>query len=181
VVEQLLSADLPALLQSREITLVAANKSPTTITCYARGANLYLRWCEESGHPIEITWARCSSTRSSSTPSARKPTNSARRRAKKGSSALLSSSYPRRVTIPIAELDRLPLGTDLGTLECYKTVTIVERDPLAHNPPCRLPSARNFRGPSERAPGNGGFADHGTPPSLLRLLSVMNPARESPK
>jgi site-specific recombinase XerD len=50
--------DLPALLQSWEIMLVAANKSPTTVTSYVRCVDLYLRWLEDNGHPVEITRAR---------------------------------------------------------------------------------------------------------------------------
>src|SRR5262249_7119945 len=58
MVERWRSPDLPALLQWWEITLVAANKSPTTITSNVRGVTLNLRWCEESGHQVEITRAR---------------------------------------------------------------------------------------------------------------------------
>ncbi len=53
--ESLPAPDLPTLLGSWEISLLAANKSPTTITSYLRGVRLYLRWCEQNGHPVEIT------------------------------------------------------------------------------------------------------------------------------
>ena len=58
MVQQLLSPDLPVLRRTWEITLVAANKSPTMVTSYVRAVNLYPGWCEESGHHVEITRAR---------------------------------------------------------------------------------------------------------------------------
>lgn len=56
--EPLLPPDLPELVESWEISLVAANKSPTTVSSYLRGVNLYLRWCQEGGHPLELTRAQ---------------------------------------------------------------------------------------------------------------------------
>ncbi len=50
--------DLPALLASWEIILRCENKSPPTITSYLRGAGLYVGWCEDNGHPVEITRAQ---------------------------------------------------------------------------------------------------------------------------
>jgi len=50
--------DLPALMKSWELALLAANKSPTTITSYLQGVRLFLVWCEANGHPVEITRAR---------------------------------------------------------------------------------------------------------------------------
>jgi site-specific recombinase XerD len=50
--------NLPDLVESWEISLRAANKSPTTITSYLRGVRLYLTWCEQNGHPLEITRTR---------------------------------------------------------------------------------------------------------------------------
>ena len=47
--------DLPALLNSWEINLLAENKSPTTITSYLRGVRLYLEWCERNEHAVELT------------------------------------------------------------------------------------------------------------------------------
>jgi site-specific recombinase XerD len=47
--------DLPALLSSWEINLLAENKSPTTITSYLRGVRLYLEWCERNEHAVELT------------------------------------------------------------------------------------------------------------------------------
>jgi site-specific recombinase XerD len=47
--------DLAALLASWEIILRSENKSPATITTYMRGVKLFLRWCERSGHPAELT------------------------------------------------------------------------------------------------------------------------------
>src|SRR6185312_8366764 len=58
MVESLLSPDLPDLVESWEISLVAANKSPTTVVSYLRGVNLYLRWCQEGGHPLHLTRAQ---------------------------------------------------------------------------------------------------------------------------
>jgi site-specific recombinase XerD len=58
MVESLLSPDLPDLVESWEISLVAANKSPTTVSSYLRGVNLYLRWCREGGHPLHLTRAQ---------------------------------------------------------------------------------------------------------------------------
>ncbi len=58
MVKPLLTPDLPELLESWDISLVAANKSPTTVTSYLRGVNLYLRWCQEGGHPQELTCAQ---------------------------------------------------------------------------------------------------------------------------
>jgi site-specific recombinase XerD len=49
---------LPELLVSWEIALRAANKSPTTISSYIGHTRLYLKWCEESGHPAELTRAQ---------------------------------------------------------------------------------------------------------------------------
>jgi len=49
------ASDLRALLNSWEIILLAENKSPTTITSYMRGVRLYLEWCEQDGHPVELT------------------------------------------------------------------------------------------------------------------------------
>jgi len=50
--------DLSRLLSSWEIILLAENKSPTTITSYLRGVRLYLSWCEENGHPAQLTRAQ---------------------------------------------------------------------------------------------------------------------------
>lgn len=50
--------DLLALLGSWEINLLSDNKSPTTITSYLRGVRLYMEWCEQSGHPVELTRAQ---------------------------------------------------------------------------------------------------------------------------
>jgi site-specific recombinase XerD len=47
--------DLPTLLNSWEINLLAENKSPTTITSYLRGVRLYLEWCERNEHAVELT------------------------------------------------------------------------------------------------------------------------------
>jgi site-specific recombinase XerD len=49
--------DLTALLPSWEIALRSANKSPSTITGYLRAVRLYLRWCDQNGHPRELTRA----------------------------------------------------------------------------------------------------------------------------
>ncbi|HYY00215.1 MAG TPA: tyrosine-type recombinase/integrase [Mycobacterium sp.] len=56
--ESLLPPDLTELMDSWEISLVAANKSPTTVSSYLRGVNLYLRWCRDGGHPLELTRAQ---------------------------------------------------------------------------------------------------------------------------
>src|SRR5271170_1252548 len=56
--ESLPAPDLPGLLNSWEITLLAENKSPTTITSYLRGVRLYLEWIEQNGHPMELTRAQ---------------------------------------------------------------------------------------------------------------------------
>ena len=45
-------------VESWEIALVAANKSPTTVSSYLRGVDLYLRWCKDGGHPLELTRAQ---------------------------------------------------------------------------------------------------------------------------
>ena len=50
--------ELTELVGSWEISLVAANKSPTTVTSYLRGVDLYLRWCRDGGHPLELTRAQ---------------------------------------------------------------------------------------------------------------------------
>jgi site-specific recombinase XerD len=50
--------DLRTLMESWEIILTAENKSPTTITSYLRGVRLYLEWCEQNGHPVELTRAQ---------------------------------------------------------------------------------------------------------------------------
>jgi site-specific recombinase XerD len=50
--------NLPELLNSWEIILIAENKSPTTISSYLRGVRLYFRWCEENGHPMQLTRAQ---------------------------------------------------------------------------------------------------------------------------
>lgn len=55
--ESLPTPDLTALLDSWEIALLAQNKSPMTITSYLRAVRLYLEWCDESGHPRELTRA----------------------------------------------------------------------------------------------------------------------------
>jgi site-specific recombinase XerD len=46
---------LPDLLDSWEIMLRAENKSRYTIRDYLRGVRRYLSWCEQNGHPLEIT------------------------------------------------------------------------------------------------------------------------------
>jgi site-specific recombinase XerD len=56
--EPLPPPELPELVESWEISLTAANKSPTTISSYLRGVNLYLRWCREGGHPVHLTRAQ---------------------------------------------------------------------------------------------------------------------------
>lgn len=55
--EPLLTPDLRELLESWELNLLSENKSPTTITSYLRGVRLYLQWCDEKGHPRELTRA----------------------------------------------------------------------------------------------------------------------------
>lgn len=47
--------DLRGLLGSWEIILGSLNKSPTTITSYIGTVGLYLTWCEQGGHPVELT------------------------------------------------------------------------------------------------------------------------------
>jgi hypothetical protein len=42
----------------REIIVLAESKSPTTISSYLRGVRLYLAWCEQNGHPLELTRAQ---------------------------------------------------------------------------------------------------------------------------
>ncbi len=37
---------------------MAAKKSPTTVSSYLRGVNLYFRWCREAGHPLHLTRAQ---------------------------------------------------------------------------------------------------------------------------
>jgi len=56
--ESLPPPELAELAESWEISLSAANKSPTTISSYLRGVNLYLRWCKEGGHPQQLTRAQ---------------------------------------------------------------------------------------------------------------------------
>lgn len=46
---------LSELLESWELILRAENKSPLTISSYLRGVRLYLGWCEQNGHPVEVT------------------------------------------------------------------------------------------------------------------------------
>jgi site-specific recombinase XerD len=50
--------DLSELLESWEISLRAENKSATTIASYLRGVRLYLMWCEQNVHPVELTRAQ---------------------------------------------------------------------------------------------------------------------------
>lgn len=49
--------DLRSLVGSWDLSLKAANKSPATITSYMRAVRLYLEWCEQSEHPVELTRA----------------------------------------------------------------------------------------------------------------------------
>jgi site-specific recombinase XerD len=49
--------DLRSLMGSWDLALKAANKSPTTITSYMRGVRLYLEWCEQSEHAVDLTRA----------------------------------------------------------------------------------------------------------------------------
>jgi site-specific recombinase XerD len=56
--KSLLTPDLYELMDSWEVSLRAQNKSPNTIRDYLRGVRLYLGWCEENGHPLEITRAQ---------------------------------------------------------------------------------------------------------------------------
>jgi site-specific recombinase XerD len=58
MVDSLPPPELTELVGSWEISLVAANKSPTTVTSYLRGVDLYLRWCKDGGHPQELTRAQ---------------------------------------------------------------------------------------------------------------------------
>jgi site-specific recombinase XerD len=53
--ESLPALDLYGLLDSWEIILRSENKSPTTISSYRGGIRLYLRWCEQNGHPVQLT------------------------------------------------------------------------------------------------------------------------------
>jgi site-specific recombinase XerD len=53
-----LPLDLRGLVESWEIILRSQNKSPTTISSYLGGVNLYLTWCEQNGHPVELTRGR---------------------------------------------------------------------------------------------------------------------------
>jgi site-specific recombinase XerD len=56
--ESLPLLDLRGLLESWEIILRSQNKSPTTISSYIGTAKLYLTWCEQNGHPVELTRGR---------------------------------------------------------------------------------------------------------------------------
>jgi len=49
--------DVRSLMGSWDLALTADNKPPTTITSYLRGVRLYLEWCEQSEHPVELTRA----------------------------------------------------------------------------------------------------------------------------
>ena len=49
--------DLPSLTGSWDLALKAANKSPTTITSYMRGVRLWVEWCEQGEHAVELTRA----------------------------------------------------------------------------------------------------------------------------
>ncbi|GBE65999.1 tyrosine recombinase XerD [Mycobacterium sp. MFM001] len=53
--ESLLTPDLAELVPSWELALRAQNKSRTTLTSYLSAIRLYLRWCEENGHPPQLT------------------------------------------------------------------------------------------------------------------------------
>jgi hypothetical protein len=53
-----LSPDLGFYLRSRQAHPVAADKSPTTVSPYLRGVDMYLRWCRDGGHPLELTRAQ---------------------------------------------------------------------------------------------------------------------------
>lgn len=47
--------DLPALLSSWKLALRAERKSPATVKSYSEGVVAYLRWCEATGVPADIT------------------------------------------------------------------------------------------------------------------------------
>lgn len=46
---------LDTLAESWELSLLSEGKSPTTITSYMRGVRLYLTWCNDGGHPQQLT------------------------------------------------------------------------------------------------------------------------------
>src|ERR1700731_2719600 len=49
--------DLAALVDSWALILRSENKAEATITTYARAVRAYLRWCDQGGHPAELTRA----------------------------------------------------------------------------------------------------------------------------
>jgi site-specific recombinase XerD len=49
---------LPALVDSWEINLRAQNRSKATVSSYMAAMRVYLRWCEDNGHPAQITRAQ---------------------------------------------------------------------------------------------------------------------------
>jgi integrase/recombinase XerD len=55
--ESLPALDLPGRLNPG-ISLLAENKSATTISSYVRGVRLRSRWIEENGHSMELTRGR---------------------------------------------------------------------------------------------------------------------------
>ncbi len=67
------------LLDSWEVSLRAENKSPATIRDYLRDGRMYLKWCEQNEHPIEITRAQVQAY-TAELMAAGKEANTARRR-----------------------------------------------------------------------------------------------------
>jgi integrase/recombinase XerD len=46
--------DIATLVDSFEIALKSARRSPSTLTIYLSSIRLYLRWCADNGHPAQI-------------------------------------------------------------------------------------------------------------------------------
>src|SRR5258707_1158180 len=49
--------DLPALLPSWQLALRAERKSPATVKSYTEGVTTFIRWCESTGTPAELSKA----------------------------------------------------------------------------------------------------------------------------
>ena len=46
--------DIGTLIDSFEIALKSARRSPSTLTIYLSSIRLYLQWCADNGHPAQI-------------------------------------------------------------------------------------------------------------------------------
>jgi site-specific recombinase XerD len=71
--------DIATLVDSFEIALKSARRSPSTLTIYLSSIRLYLRWCSDNGHPAQIDRGQVSAWIAAMLDAGAQPTTAAAR------------------------------------------------------------------------------------------------------